>query len=319
MLAFVIRRFVHGVLLLFAASIAVFLLLHLIPGDPALLLAGVDASPAEVKELRDRMGLSRPLPIQYADWLGSALQGDLGQSFVNNLPVSDLIAQRWVPTVQLALAASIVGVLFAIPTGVLAARREGGVTDWAISTFNSGMIAIPAFWMGILAILLFGLYLGWLPAGGYVPFGEDPLTALKFLILPAGVLGLSIGSVLSRYTRGAVREVLHDDHVRTARAKGVPERLVMRHHGLRNALIPITTVFGLQFGGLLGGAVVIEAVFSWPGLGRQVVDAIQARDYILVQGDLLVLTAIYLAVNFLTDVLYGVFDPRIRLDEARGL
>jgi peptide/nickel transport system permease protein len=262
--------------------------------------------------------LDEPLPAQYLRWMSRVLHGDLGVSYANKIAVFDQIAQRIPATVELTLAGLGLAILISIPTGVLAALRERSATDWLISSFNALAIAIPNFWFGILMILLFALALGWLPPSGRGDFGRDPGRALSFLILPAITLALNQSAVLSRFVKSSMLEVIHDDFVRTARAKGLREWLVIRRHVLRNALVPVVTVLGIQFGRLLGGAIVVESVFAWPGLGRLILQGIGNRDYAIVQGVLLLLVITFVLVNLAVDLTYGLLDPRIRLSRGVG-
>lgn len=316
MLAFTLRRLVQAVPVVFLSSIVVFLVLHLVPGDPAISVAGSDASPDTLAAIRHEMGLDQPLPLQYGLWIGRALRGDLGRSYTNKLPVADQIAQRIPATLELTAAGLLLALVIALPTGVLAAVKERGPADWLISSCTALAIAIPNFWFGILTILLFSLALGWLPPSGRGDFSRDPPAALSFLILPAATLALNQSAILSRFVKSSMLEVMHEDYVRTARAKGLREWLVVRRHSLRNALVPIATVLGIQFGRLLGGAIVVESVFAWPGVGRLILQGIGNRDYTVVQGTLLLLVISFVVVNLITDLLYGLLDPRIRL--ARG-
>jgi peptide/nickel transport system permease protein len=318
MLAFTLRRLVQSIPVVILSTIAVFLLLHLVPGDPALAVAGSDAREDTLVAIRHEMGLDQPLPVQYVRWIGRVLQGDLGRSYTTRLPVAEQIALRIPATLELALAGIVIALLISIPTGVLAAVRERSAADWLISSFNAFAIAIPNFWLGILMILLFALALGWLPASGRGDYSREPLKAWTFLLLPAITLALNQAAILSRFVKSSVLEVLHDDYVRTARAKGLRERLVIQRHVLTNALVPVATVLGIQFGRLLGGAIVVESVFSWPGVGRLILQSIGSRDYTTVQGVLLLLVLAFVVVNLLTDLTYGLLDPRIRLSRGVG-
>jgi peptide/nickel transport system permease protein len=318
MATFLIRRFAEAIPVVLVATVIIFLGMRLIPGDPALVLAGQDASPETLAAIRQANGLDRPLPVQYVIWLSNAVHADFGVSFFTRAPVAQLIAQRAPATVELGLAAMVLTIVLSIPTGVLAAVRHQRPIDWMVSGFNGLAVAVPSFWLGILAILLFSLVLGWLPPGGRGDLARDPGLELKFLLLPAVTLALPGVAAVSRLVKSAMLEVLHDDYVRTARAKGVAEQGVVLGHALRNALVPVVTLLGLQFGRLLGGAVVTESVFSWPGLGRLIRDAISNRDYAVVQATLLLLVVTFIVINLLTDVLYGVLDPRIRLAGGRS-
>jgi peptide/nickel transport system permease protein len=310
---YVIRRLLQAVPVLVLASVAVFLLIHLVPGDPALLLAGPDATPEVVVAVRKDMGLDQPLPVQYALWAGHVLRGDLGKSYISRLPVWQLIQNALPATIELTCAAMLIAVLFGLPTGILSAVKRQSFPDWAVTAINGLALGVPNFWLGILLIIMFALILNWLPPGGRIEFLSNPGVAWKSLLLPAVTLGLHIGAALSRFTRAAMLEVLNEDYVRTARAKGVSGWGVIARHALRNALIPIVTVMGIQFGRLLGGAVIVESVFAWPGIGRMILQAVLNRDYLLVQGALLLLVVSFILINLLVDLLYGVLDPRIRL------
>jgi peptide/nickel transport system permease protein len=300
------------------SSIGVFLLMRMLPGDPALIMAGAEGTPENLAAIRKEMGLNEPLPVQYLIWAQHALQGELGRSALNRLPVSQLIAQKLPATMELAIAGVLLTVIIAIPLGVIAAVKQRTPIDWAISAFCSVTIALPNFWLGILLIILFAVVLGWLPPGNRGDFSRDPVLALKYLALPAFSLALPNAVSLARWTKASVLEVLYEDYVRTARAKGLNERLVMTGHVLRNALVPIVTAIGLEFGRLLGGAIIIESVYAWPGVGTLILSAITNRDYLVVQAALLMLVLIFVVVNLLTDILYGFIDPRIRLSADGG-
>jgi peptide/nickel transport system permease protein len=251
-------------------------------------------------------------------WLGNVVRGNLGVSFFTRAPVAQLLAQRAPATLELGIAGMLLTVLLGIPTGILAAVRAHRPSDWVVSAFNGLAVAVPGFWLGILAILLFSLVLGWLPPGGRGDLMRDPLLEMKFLLLPAVTLALPGAAALSRLVKASLLEVLGDDYVRTARAKGVAQQGVIWGHALRNALVPVATVLGLQFGRLLGGAVITESVFSWPGVGRLIRDSIGNRDYAVVQACLLLLVMLFVVINLMTDVVYGVLDPRIRLGAGRS-
>lgn len=318
MLAFTLRRLLEAIPVVFLSTVIVFLILHLVPGDPAITIAGSDARPDTIAAIRTELGLDQPLPVQYAHWIGRVLQGDLGRSYTNKLSVAEQIRQRIPATLELTFAALVLALAVSIPTGIVAAVRDRSTADWVISSLNAFAIAVPNFWLGILMILLFGLFLGWLPPSGRGDFAQDPGTAWKFLLLPAVTLALNQSAVLSRFVKSSMLEVMHEDFVRTARAKGLREWAVVRSHVLRNALVPVATVLGIQFGRLLGGAIVVESVFAWPGVGRLVLQSIGARDYATVQGILLLLVLVFVVVNLLTDLAYGLLDPRIRLSRGVG-
>ncbi|MFD2110582.1 nickel ABC transporter permease [Thiorhodococcus fuscus] len=282
----------------------VFLLIHLVPGDPVEVMLGEGARPADQEALRHALGLDRPLSAQYLEYLGRLVRLDLGVSLHAQRPVLDLLSERVGPTLELAVASLSLAIVLAIPLGVLAAHYRGRGVDRAAMTFSMLGAAIPNFWLGPLLILVFSLWLGWTPVSGR----DGPFS----LVLPAVTLGTGLAAVLARMVRSSVLEVLGEDYVRTARAKGLGPLAVLWRHALRNAWLPILTLVGLQFGALLGGAVITETVFSWPGLGSLLVEAIQTRDYPLVQGAVLLIALTYLAVNTLTDLLYVAIDPRVR-------
>ena len=307
----VVRRLGQTLLALFGVSVLVFALMHLVPGDPVRTALGTRFDPDLYQALRTRSGLDQPLLVQYVDWLGRALTGDLGVSFRTGQPVMAAITARLPATVTLAIAAIVVALLMGIPLGMISAVRQGRVSDYLATAVSQVGVSIPDFWFGIIAIMLFAVQLRWLPPSGYVPLTEDPLGWLQRLVLPAITAGVVTGAILTRFTRSAVLEAMTADHVRLARAKGLPERHLLRHHVMRNAWIPIVTVVGLQLATLLGGIVVVEVVFAWPGLGRLALDAVQSRDYPVLQGAVLVIAAGFLLINLLVDLLYARLDPRI--------
>lgn len=309
---YILLRLAQLLPVLFMASIGIWLMIYLIPGDPALALLGPDVTPEQLTRARERMGLNRPLPVQYARWLGRVVQGDLGVSYLSAVPVSTLLAQRIPVTVQLTVSSLVVALLIAAPLGIASAvRPRSWIARWATG-YNALAMAVPTFWLGILLVLFFGLTLKWLPTSGFVPVWQEPGRALRFLVLPAFTLGAYVSAVLARFTRAALLETLFQDYVRTARAKGLGERPVVGGHALRNALIPVVTVVGLQFGAFMGGAVITEAIFDYPGLGRMLLQAILTRDYTVVQGTILFVVAAFVVINLLTDLVYALLDPRIR-------
>src|SRR5215207_215439 len=318
MLIFIIRRVLQAIPVVFLASVGVFLLLHLLPGDPAQMLAGTDTSPETLEAIRQDLGLNEPLPVQYWIWLQHVARGDLGKSIFSKIPVSQLMWQRAPATLELAVAGEILTVLIGIPLGVIAAVKQRSRIDLGITSTISLGLAIPNFWLGILLIILFAVVLGWMPPGGRGDFSRDPLTALRFIALPAITLALPAAMNLSRLTKASVLDVLYEDYVRTAWAKGLDGRRVVVRHVLRNSLIPIITAVGLEFGRLLGGAIIVESVFAWPGLGTLMLQSISNRDYVIVQAGLLLLVMVFIVVNLLTDLAYGFLDPRIRLAGGRG-
>jgi ABC-type dipeptide/oligopeptide/nickel transport system permease component len=300
-----LHRFLLTLPALWLVLTLVFLLIHIVPGDPVEQMLGEGAAPGQVAELRHTLGLDRPLLAQYSHYLWQIAHGNLGQSFKFQAPVRRIILERYPATLQLAFLALLVCTAIAIPAGVLAAHRRGHITDRAVSVFTLLGLAVPNFALGPLLITLFSIKLGWLPVSGRG-------SALHY-ILPAATLGAALAAILTRMVRGAMLEELSSDYVRTARAKGLSTSAVLIRHALRNALIPIITILGLQFGTLLAGTIVTESIFSWPGIGRLTVQAISSRDYPLLQGCILVIALSYVLVNLLTDVLYAVIDPRVRI------
>jgi peptide/nickel transport system permease protein len=283
----------------------IFLLIHIVPGDPVTQMLGPDAQSADVERFRHDLGLDLPIRVQYAHYLAGLARGNWGQSYRFRAPVFGLIFERYPATLELSLAALVVCLGIAIPAGVFSASRRGTARDRLTSVLTLLGLSVPNFALGPLLILLFSVELGWLPVSGR--------GGVSHLVLPALTLGAALAAILTRMVRGAMLEELHSDYVRTARAKGLAERAVLFHHAFPNALIPIVTIVGLQFGTLLAGTIVTETIFSWPGIGRLAVQAIQSRDYPLLQGCILVIALSYVLVNLLTDVLYALVDPRVRL------
>lgn len=312
MLSFAIRRILHSLPMLLISTIVVFMLMHLAPGDPAMVLAGPEATAEELRQVRISLGLDRPLYVQYFAWLAGILQGDMGTSILSGHPVTSLLAARIPGTVQLAVAGMLLSLAIAFPLGISAAMHQNSKRDYAISTFNTLAIAVPGFWIGILGITVFSVKLGWLPAGGMGDFSRYPLAATKSFVLPTLTLALTHAASTARYVRNSMLEVLQEDYVRTAFAKGLSTRRILMGHTLRNALIPIVPFIGLQFGNLLGGLIVIEIVFAWPGLGRLMLDAIGNRDYAVVQGGLLFLVFLSIFVGLAIDLIHGALDPRVQ-------
>ena len=301
----ILSRIGSALLVVFGVCTLVFLLIHLVPGDPVEAMLGESAHPADRQALCAALGLDRPLGEQYARYLDGLARLDLGRSFQFQRPVAELLAERILATLELAGTALALALAVAVPLGVLAARHQGGVLDSGAMGLSLLGISIPNFWLGPLLILVFSLWLGWTPVSGR----EGPVS----LILPAITLGSGLAAVLARMVRGSVLEVLSEDYVRTARAKGLSEAAVIRRHALRNAWLPVLTLVGLQLGGLLGGAVITETVFAWPGVGSLLVEAIRNRDYPVVQASVLLVSLAYVLVNTLTDLVYVWVDPRIRL------
>jgi len=310
---FIIRRLIHLVPVLFVVSIVIFSITLLLPGDPTLAVLGDQASQAERLAMRTKMGLDRPILLQYVTWLGSALTGDFGRSLRTQEPVAEMLAARVPVTLQLTLGAILLAVVVGVPLGILAALRRNSWVDVLCSATAMSGVAMPYFWTAMLLIILFSLTLRWLPPSGYAPLLSAPVENLKLMILPTLTVGMAMSALVMRQTRTAMLQILSQDFIRTARAKGVSETRVVLRHALRNALIPVITVIGLQTGALVGGAVVTETVFGMPGLGRMVVEGIFERDFAAVQGAILVIVIGVLAVNLLTDLCYAVLDRRIKL------
>jgi len=314
MFAYLLRRLFGVVPVLVLVAVTTFLLVHLVPGDPAMVMLGSDATPQQLQALKTQMGLDRSLAEQFVLWLGQALRGNLGESFFLGRPVTQALLERLPATLQLAVLSLVFSLLIGIPAGIAAAVRQNSRWDQAVMITAMGGISVPSFWLGLALILLFSVQLGWLPSGGYVPLWEDFWQGLRVLILPAISLGFMQAALIARMTRSSMLEVLRLDYVRTAKAKGLGWSKVTLRHALKNAMIPVITTIGTAFGVLLGGAVIVEIVFTYPGLGRLVVLAVQRRDYPLVQGALLMTSVIYVVVNLAVDLLYSVFDPRIKYE-----
>ncbi|MEA2514676.1 MAG: peptide/nickel transport system permease protein [Thermomicrobiales bacterium] len=312
MASYALGRVLQFVPTLVLVSIVVFLMVRAIPGDAAHVLLGPTAKPQQIAALRDEMGLDKPIWEQYLIWVKGIARGDLGRSWINNYPVAKLIEQKVPATVALAIGSLLVALGVAIPVGIISALRAGSWFDRLASLYNGLMLAIPTFWLGVLLVLVVSLKLKWLPPSGYVPISEQPLQSAKLLLLPSLTLGVYLSAIFARFLRTSVAETLRQDYVRTAAAKGLSDRRIVGAHVLQNAMIPVVTMFGIQFGGLLGGAVIVEAIFDWPGLGRLLVTSIASRDYAVVQGTILLAAAAFLVVNLITDLTYGLLDPRIR-------
>ena len=311
MLAFLARRVIIAIPTVILISIFVFSLQHLLPGDPILVMAGEERDPELIAALREKYRLNDPIPIQYLAWAGNALQGDLGISLRTQQPVLELIGEKLPVTVQLAVMALVIAIIIGIPAGVLSAYKKGTWVDWVANIIALSGLSVPNFWLGIMLILLVSVKLGWLPASGYMPLTEDPLQSIRVMIMPAFVLGTAIAATLMRHTRSAMLSVLKSDYVRTARAKGLKERVVLIKHALRNALVPVVTVITLLFGELLAGAVLTEQIFTIPGFGKLVVDAVFNRDYAVVQGIVLCTGIAFIFMNILADAAYRVLNPRM--------
>ena len=308
---YIIERLLLALVVILGVTFVVFLIIHLVPGDPARVILGVQANEENVAALQERLGLNQPFFVQYFTWLRDALQGDFGRSLITRQPVAPQIWDRLGATVQLASVSLLVGMAIAFPAGIISALKPGSRTDIAASILSQVGVAIPDFWLGIMLILLFSLTLEWLPSRGYTPFSEDPVDWLAHIVLPALTLGIISGSIQTRFIRSAMLEVLNENYIRTARAKGLSERVVLVRHALRNAMITIVTIIGLQITALLSAVVVVEVVFGWPGLGRLALEAVLDRDYPLLQGTVLTIAVLLTLVNLGIDLLYFFLDPRI--------
>jgi peptide/nickel transport system permease protein len=312
MLRYLVRRILYLIPIVFLVSVLVFSLIHLIPGDPVRMIYGVRATEEKVAIVRAQLNLDKSIPAQYLIWIGNMLRGDFGKSLRSNEPVLPMIVSKVGPTLALTLTSLAFSIAFSIILGVIAAARRNTFYDFGIMGFAVVGISIPVFWMGIMVIILFSVILKVLPSMGYVRFFESPGGFISHLILPAATLGFALAGYTTRMTRSQMIDVLNQDYIRTARSKGVIERLVIYKHALKNALIPIVTAIGLQFGFLLGGQVLIEEIFAWPGIGRLLVKAIFNRDYTLVQGIVLLIAIVFVLVNLLVDILYAYLNPKIR-------
>jgi peptide/nickel transport system permease protein len=313
---FVIRRLLLAIPILFLVSVLAFSLIHLIPGDPAQVILGEESTPQAYEELRKQLNLDKPIVVQYLIWLGNVLQGNLGMSIISHVPVSKLIAQRLPATIELTIGTFLVAILIAFPTGILAAVRRGKIADYTSTFLALGGMSIPNFWLGMMAIIFFSVQLGWLPASGYVPITQDLKSNLLAMIWPCLATGLRESAVLMRMLRSSLLEVVNMDFVRTAKAKGLNEFSTIVGHVLRNAMIPVVTTSGLMIAGLLGGLVITESIFSIPGFGRLIVESVYKRDYVTVQGAILVSALLVVLVNLIVDLLYAVIDPRIKAGEG---
>jgi peptide/nickel transport system permease protein len=311
-LRYLLQRLSSLLIVLLGVSMLTFAIIPLIPGDPARVRLGVQATPEAVAAVREQLGLNRPLPVQYWSWLtGIVTRGDFGQSLISSQPIAPEIARRLPATLTLALAALLIGLAIALPLGVVSALRPGSKTDLGASVFSQVGVSVPDFWMGILLILVFAEILGWLPSSGYVPPSGGVGAYLSHLLLPALTAGIVSGSIMARFVRSAMLEVSQLDYVRTARAKGLVERLVIGKHILRNAAIPIVTIVGLQMATLLSSVVVVEIIFSWPGLGSLALTSTLQRDYPVLQAAVLVSATIFTVINLLTDLSYVLLDPSV--------
>lgn len=313
MLGFLLQRLSSLAIVLLGASLIIFSIMRFLPGDPVLVMLGMDTDPAIVAEVRTQLGLDQPVLVQYVAWLGDAAQGDLGRSLFLRQDVVDLLVVRFPTTLALAIASLIVALGIAIPAGVLSARFKGRWVDHVSRLIGLAGVSMPNFWLGLLLIMFFAVQLRWLPVGGYVPITQDPLAGLAHLVLPAITLGTAYAATIMRMLRGSMLDVLRRDYIGVARAFGIPERTVTWHDALKNALIPTLTVSGFAFGYMLAGTIIVEVIFNIAGVGRLLFEAILTRDYPLVQGIVLFNVGLFIFVNLMVDVLYALIDPRIKV------
>ena len=320
LIRYIVQRVWQLIPVLILVSIAVFLLVRLIPGDPVLVMMGVDAedrvriSDAQYQVMQQQLGLDRPIYVQYFNWVSRIVQGDMGSSLRSRRPIFEVIFERYPATIYLAVIALLTGIVIAIPAGVIAAIRQNTSADYAAMGFALWGIAMPNFWLALMLIVVFSLHLGWLPSIGYANPLEAPLRFLQHACLPAIVMGTDLAAPLTRYIRAEMLEQLKQDYVRTAWAKGLPGRMVIVRHALKNSLIAAVTVVGLQTARLLGGSTIVETVFSWPGIGRLLIEGIYSRDYPIVQGSVLLIAVTYVFINLFVDIAYKWLDPRIKLE-----
>ena len=310
--AYIIKRVFSLIPVLVLVGVTAFFLVHIIPGDPAVVMLGTDATPQQIQELQEQMGLNRPLYVQFVIWAGNVLRGDLGESYFLGRSVTTALMERLPATISLAIVSLFIAVLVGIPSGILAAIKQNRFLDQTIMVVAMIGVSVPSFWLGLTLILLFSVILRWFPSGGYIPLSEDFFGGLRYIILPALALGFMQTALIARMARSSMLEVLCQDYIRTARSKGLKEHLVIIRHALKNTMIPVLTVIGLVFGILLSGTIIVETVFTYPGVGRLVVKAVRNRDYPLIQGALLMVSGIYVLVNLLVDLLYPILDPRIK-------
>lgn len=315
---YLLRRLLLAIPVILLVTIMVFSLMHLIPGDPATVILGQEATPEAIAAMRAELGLDKPIVIQYLTWLGGVLHGDLGRSLVDHTPVAKLIAQRLPATLELTFGTFIVALLIAIPAGIFSAARKGTWVDYVSTSFALGGMSIPHFWLGMMFIVLFAVKLGWLPASGYVPFLNNPSENMRAMIMPMVATGLREAAILMRMVRSSLLDVMDADYIRTAYSKGLKEKTVILRHALKNALVPVLTSSGLMIAGLLGGLVITESIFSIPGYGKLIVDSIYTRDFVTVQGAILVSALLVVVVNLVVDILYTVIDPRIKVGKGAG-
>jgi len=314
-LRYIVKKLIRLVVTLFIVSLIIFSMIHFIPGDPAAIMLGRGANPEAVSILRHELGLDKPVYTQYFIWLTGVLRGDMGLSYRLKIPVVGLVLERYPRTLSLVLVGSIIALLISLSAGISSAKKQNSWKDLFITTISLFGISMPSFWLGVLLIILFSVHLCFLPTSGYIAFNRDFLGWLAHLAMPSVTLGLAVGAIMTRMVRGSLLEVFRQNYVTVARSKGLSERMILYKHCLRNALPPVITYFGIQMGYMLGGSVVIEEVFTYPGIGQLVVDAIFRRDYPLVQAVVLAYAFTFILVNFIVDISYAILDPRIRKGE----
>ena len=317
MYKYIIHRLLQLVPTVFAASVLVFLIIQMAPGDPVTIMLGTEATPEQIARERTKLGLDKPLIVRYTIWLSNVVRFDLGNSLVNSRPVVQVISEAFPHTALLAVSALFVSIALGFPLGILAAIKQDSHLDTLITGLSSIVLSVPGFWLGMLLILLFSVRLHWLPSSGTSESGQGLLKNISFLVMPVASIAITEASVFTRFLRSTMIDVIGTDYIRTARAKGLVEQVVIRRHALRNALLPVVTIIGIEFGRMLGGAVIIESVFSYSGMGRLVINAILNRDYPVIQGVLLVVVLVFLITNLLVDLTYSYLDPRVTFERAR--
>lgn len=313
MKGYILKRLLSLIPVLFVVAVVVFLIIHITPGDPAAVMLGPEASPREVAELREQLGLNLPLYQQFFSWIIGVLQGDFGFSFFMKEPVLHAFFSHLGPTISLAIVAQVFAIVLAIPFGVIAARKRGSMVDQSFMGMSLVGISVPSFLLGLFLILIFAVQLKWLPVAGYKPLSQGLYLHLRYLMLPAIALGAMQAALIARMTRSSMLDILNANYIKTARSKGVKEKMIVYKHALRNAFIPILTVIGQTFGTLVAGAAVVETVFNIPGIGQLIVNSVERRDFAVIQGTIMLVAISYVTINLVIDLLYGVIDPRIRL------
>lgn len=315
MIRYIIKRILSLIPVLLVVSVVIFGIIHITPGDPASVILGEEATAEQINELQEQFGLDKPIYIQYFTWITDVMRGDLGTSYIMKVPVTEAILDHLKPTASLAALALIVSIIIAIPIGIIAANRQGTLTDQTMMGLALLGMSVPSFLLGLLLIILVGVQLGWLPVAGYEPLSSGLWNHLKYLIMPAISLGSIQAALIARMTRTSMLEVLNKNYIKTARAKGVKDNVIIYKHALRNAFLPILTVIGQSFGTLVAGAIVTETIFNIPGIGQLIINSVERRDYSVIQGVVLFVTLSYVFINLFIDLLYGVIDPRVRLDK----